>query len=479
MLAKERMMDSLLNFFNAINGVFWGNFMIFILVGTGIIFTVLLKFPQLRRLKDAFILAFGDLRSGGKASKKEGMSSFQSLATALAGQVGTGNIAGPATAIMAGGPGAVFWIWISAFFGMGTIFSEATAAQKFKSTLNDGTVIGGPAYYIKAAFPGSFGKFLAGAFSIFVIVGFGMAAAMIQGNTIADAMNNSFGIPHVATGIVVAVLLLAVVIGGISRIASTVSTLVPIMASIYVVCALIIIVINFSHIPEAFAMIFKAAFSAEAAGGGFAGIAVREAMRYGVARGLFSNEAGMGSTPHAHAVAKVKHPCDQGLVAMVSVVIDSFVILTMSCLLILTTGSYNSGHQGIGVVQGAFESVFGAAGSILIALCVFFFCFSTIIAAYFYGEQNFKRIFGVKSVPVYMVMIVFFVIFGSMATVSLVWAICDTFNGLMVFTNLIGLYGVSGVIMKLWKDYEGGGSELDTTLNTIKGRKLAAKSAIK
>ncbi len=436
-----------------------------------------MKFPQVRRIKDAFILTFGDLKSGGKANKKEGMSSFQSLATALAGQVGTGNIAGPATAIMAGGPGAVFWVWVSAFFGMGTIFSEATAAQKFKSTLSDGTVIGGPAYYIKAAFPNRFGKALAGAFSIFVIVGFGMAAAMIQGNTIADAMNNSFGIPPIATGIVVAVLLLAVVIGGMGRIASTVSTLVPIMASVYIVCSLIVILINIAHVPEAFAMIFKAAFSPEAVGGGFTGIAVREAMRYGVARGLFSNEAGMGSTPHAHAVAKVKHPCDQGLVAMVTVVIDSFVILTLSCVLILATGSYESGHQGIGVIQGAYENVFGAAGSILIAVCIFFFCFSTIIAAYFYGEQNFKRIFGVKSVPAYMVLIVFFVIFGSLATVSLVWAICDTFNGLMVFTNLIGLYGVSGVLVKLWREYEAGGKDLDTTLNTIKGKRLAEKSS--
>ncbi|WP_319633336.1 sodium:alanine symporter family protein [Sinanaerobacter chloroacetimidivorans] len=471
------MMDSLLNFFNAINGVFWGNFMIFILVGTGIFFTIRLKFPQVRRIKDAFMLAFGDLRSGGKANKKEGMSSFQSLATALAGQVGTGNIAGPATAIMAGGPGAVFWIWVSAFFGMGTIFSEATAAQKYKTHLSDGTVIGGPAYYIRAAFPNSFGKALAAAFSIFVIVGFGMAAAMIQGNTIADAMHNSFRIPPVATGIVVSVLLLAVVVGGMGRIAATVSTVVPIMAIIYILCSLIVIVVNINHVPEAFAMIFKAAFSPQAVGGGFTGIAVREAMRYGVARGLFSNEAGMGSTPHAHAVAKVKHPCDQGLVAMVTIIIDSFVILTISCVLILASGAASSGEQGIGVIQGAFESVFGTVGSILVALCIFFFCFSTVIAAYFYGEQNFKRIFGVKSVPIYMAMIVFFVIFGSLATVSLVWAICDTFNGLMVFTNLIGLYGVSGVIVKQWHEYESGGKDLDTTLNSIKGKRLAAKSA--
>ncbi len=419
-------------------------------------------------------MTFGDFKFGEKADK-EGMSPWQSLSTAIAGQVGTGNIAGPATAIMAGGPGAVFWIWVSAFFGMGTIFSEATAAQKYKTVLSDGSVTGGPAYYIRAAFPGKFGEFLAGAFSIFLIIGFGMAAAMIQGNTITDAMNNSFGIPPIATGIVVAILLLAIVQGGITRIASAITKIVPFMAIFYLACGLFILLSNIANIPEAFAMIFKAAFSPKAIGGGFTGIAVREAMRYGIARGLFSNEAGMGSTPHAHAVAKVKHPCDQGLVAMMSIVIDSFIILTVSCILILATGSYQSGAEGIGVIQGAFESVFGHAGSIIIAITIFFFCFSTIIAAYFYGEQNFKKLFGVKSVPAYIALILFFVLFGSLATVSLVWAIVDTFNGLMVFTNLIGLFAVNGVIVKLWKEYEEGGLDLDTSLNDIKKKRAPKK----
>ncbi len=419
-------------------------------------------------------MTFGDFKFGEKADK-EGMSPWQSLSTAIAGQVGTGNIAGPATAIMAGGPGAVFWIWVSAFFGMGTIFSEATAAQKYKTVLSDGSVTGGPAYYIRTAFPGKFGEFLAGAFSIFLIIGFGMAAAMIQGNTITDAMNNSFGIPPIATGIVVAILLLAIVQGGITRIASAITKIVPFMAIFYLACGLFILLSNIANIPEAFAMIFKAAFSPKAIGGGFTGIAVREAMRYGIARGLFSNEAGMGSTPHAHAVAKVKHPCDQGLVAMMAIVIDSFIILTVSCILILATGSYQSGAEGIGVIQGAFESVFGHAGSIIIAITIFFFCFSTIIAAYFYGEQNFKKLFGVKSVPAYIALILFFVLFGSLATVSLVWAIVDTFNGLMVFTNLIGLFAVNGVIVKLWKEYEEGGLDLDTSLNDIKKKRAPKK----
>lgn len=471
-------MKTLLNFFNAINGVFWGNFMIYILLGTGIFFSFRLGFPQIRRLKDAFLVTFGDFNFKEKANK-DGMSSWQSLTTAIAGQVGTGNIAGPATAIMAGGPGAVFWIWISAFLGMGTIFSEATAAQKYKTTLSDGSVTGGPAYYIRAAFPGKFGNILAGAFSVFLIIGFGMAAAMIQGNTISDAMNNSFGIPPLVTGIIVAILLFAVVQGGITRITSTITKIIPFMAIFYVLIGLFILAINFANIPEAFAMIFKSAFAPRAVAGGFTGIAVRQAMQYGIARGLFSNEAGMGSTPHAHAVAKVKHPCDQGLAAMMSVVIDSFIILTISCVLILATGAYQSGAEGIGVIQGAYESVFGGMGSIMITISIFFFCFSTIIAAYFYGEQNFKKLFGVRSVPAYIVLILFFVIFGSLATVKLVWAIADTFNGLMVFANLIGLYGINSVIVKLWKEYEEGGTDLDTTLNTIKKKRAAKKIGAK
>lgn len=444
--------------------------MIFILLGTGIFFSIRLGFPQLRRLKDAYLVTFGDFKFREKAGK-DGMSSWQSLATAIAGQVGTGNIAGPATAIMAGGPGAVFWIWLSAFLGMGTIFSEATAAQKYKATLEDGSITGGPSYYIKAAFPGKFGTILSAAFAIFLIIGFGMAAAMIQGNTISDAIKNSFGISPLITGSIVALLLLAIVQGGISRITATITKIIPFMALFYVLCGLYILVINFTNIPEAFVMIFKGAFTPRALAGGFTGITVRQAMQYGIARGLFSNEAGMGSTPHAHAVARVKHPCDQGLAAMMSVVIDSFIILTISCVLILSTGAYQSGASGIGVIQHAYEQVFGPVGSIMITISIFFFCFSTIIAAYFYGEQNFKKLFGVKSVPAYIILILFFVIFGSLATVELVWAICDTFNGLMVFTNLIGLYGVSNIIVKLWKDYQAGGRDLDTTLNAIKNKR--------
>ena len=464
-------MDTLLNFFNVISGALWGNFMIFVLLGTGVVFTCILKFPQIRRIGDGFRLAFANFGKSGKAGKS-GMSSWQSLATAIAGQVGTGNIAGPATAIMAGGPGAVFWIWIAAFLGQGTIFSEAVMAQYTKERLEDGSATGGPAYYIKRAFPNKFGKGMAGAFSVFFLFGYSMAAAMIQGNTIADSFQASFKIPVLATGIVVTIILFLVVSGGIKRIASTTSTLVPIMAVLYVICSIVILVKYGDQLPAAVGAIFKCAFSSNAAWGGFVGISVREAMRYGIARGLFSNEAGEGSTPHAHAVAKVKNPCDQGLVAMVSIVIDSFIILTMSSLVILSSGAYKGQEPGIGVIVKAFENTFGNIGLVIISVCVLFFCFSTIISAFFYGEQNFKRLFGVKSRNVYVALMLFFSVFGSIAPVPLVWAICDVGNGCMVLMNLVGLYGSLPVVYKLWRDYERGGREMDTTLNDIRNLKL-------
>jgi AGCS family alanine or glycine:cation symporter len=249
------------------------------------------------------------------------------------------------------------------------------------------------------------------------------------------------------------------------------------MAAIYLIFGIVIVIFYADRVPEAFAMIFKGAFAPQSVGGGFAGIVVREALRYGVARGLFSNEAGMGSTPHAHAVAKVKHPCDQGLVAMVSIVIDTFIILTLSCLIILVGRGYESGHEGIGVIQSSFESVFGVFGSVLVSICIVFFCFSTIIAGYFYGEQNFKALFGVKSKWLYIVLDIAFLIFGAHATVCLVWSFCDTFNGLMVFVNQIGLIAFSAAIARKWKEYRTGGDTLDTTLNDIKRRKATRKAA--
>ncbi len=464
------MVDALNSFFGQISGFLWGNFYMFVLVITGIYFTLRMGFPQVRRFKDACRLTFAGFKKKEKADK-DGMSAWQSLATAVAGQVGTGNIAGPATAIMAGGPGAIFWMWVSAFFGMATISSEAIAAQKYKVVLEDGTVNGGPAYYIKAAFKDSkLGSVLATAFSVFLIIGFGLAAALIQGNTISEAFSNSFGVPPIVIGVVVAIMTLVVVTGGVKRIVEFITACVPFMALVYIVAGLIVIIANADQIIPAIKMIFVGAFNPQAVAGGFFGVGIKEAMRFGIARGLFSNEAGTGSTPHAHAVAKVKHPCDQGLVAFMSVFIDTFIILNVTVFIILTSGSYTSGQDGIVLTQIAFDGVFGSLGGILISICIFFFSFSTIIAAYFYGESNVLKLFGRKGMPFYTAMIAVFVIMGSGFTVSLVWSICDVFNGFMFILNVIGLWGVSNVIIKLWKEYEHD-PNIETTLKDIKNSK--------
>ena len=462
------MVDALNSFFGQISSILWGNLYMFVLVGTGLYFTIRTGFPQIRRMGDSFRLTFAGFKQKEKAGN-DGMSAWQSLATAIAGQVGTGNIAGPATAIMAGGPGAIFWMWVSAFFGMGTIFSEAVAAQKYKVVMEDGTVNGGPAYYIQAAYKGTLGKVLANAFSIFLIIGFGLAAALIQGNTISAAFSNSFGVPPIVIGVGVAVLTLIVVLGGVKRIVDFITACVPFMALIYIVAGIIVIIANADQIIPAIEMIFVGAFNPQAVAGGMFGVGIKEAMRYGIARALFSNEAGTGSTPHAHAVAKVKHPCDQGLVAMMSVFIDTFIILNITVFIILTSGSYTTGQDGIILTQIAFDEVFGSLGGILISICIFFFSFSTIIAAYFYGRSNVLKLFGPKLVPFYTAWIALFAIIGSGFTVSLVWSICDVFNGFMVFVNIIGLWGISNVIIKLWKQYEHD-PNVETTLKDIKNQ---------
>ena len=382
-------MNALLDFFGKLSGILWGNLFMFVILGTGIGFTLVFGFPQFRYIGDAFRLAFA--RSGDGENGEKGVSSWRSLATAVAGQVGTGNIAGPATAIMSGGPGAVFWVWFAAILGQGTIMAEAIAAQRYKTTLPDGTVVGGPAYYINGAFPNKFGKVLGNVFSVVFLIGFCLSAAMVQGNTVADSLRSSYNVPVIVTGVIVAALLLLVAVGGVGRITSVTSTLVPIMALVYIICAIIVLVKYGANLGPAFSAIFKSAFNGKAAWGGFVGISVREAMRYGIARGCFSNEAGEGTTPHAHAIAKVKHPCDQGLVAMVSIVIDSLIILTLSALVILSSGAYKSTEPGIGVVTKAFENTFGKTGLFIIAFSVFCFCFSTILAGYFYGLQNIRK----------------------------------------------------------------------------------------
>lgn len=450
-------METLTNYVASANSWLWNILLIVLLCGTGIYYTIRLKFIQVRKFTEGFKLVFGNFSLKGKKGKKGEMSMFQSITTAIAAQVGTGNLAGAATALIGGGPGAIFWMWLSAFFGMATIYAEATLAQEYKTEV-DGEVTGGPTYYIKAAFKGTFGKVLAAIFAVFIVLALGFMGNMVQSNSIGAAFAEVFAarnidIPAVAVGVVLAVIAAFIFIGGTSRLASVVEKLVPIMAGIYIVGSLIVILSNITMIPEALRQIIVGAFNPAAIVGGGAGIAVKHAIRYGVARGLFSNEAGMGSTPHAHARASVANPHEQGLAAMISVFIDTFIILNLTVFSILTTGSLASGKSGTALAQYAFSTVFGGFGDIFIAVCLLFFAFSTILGWHFFGAINVKYLFGQKAVKLYSLLVVVFIIIGSTLKVSLVWELADFFNGLMVIPNAMALLALSGVVVNICKKY--------------------------
>lgn len=436
-----------------VNDVLTGSVLIIALVGIGLLFTFKLGFIQIRGFKDGWNRTFGGLFGKKGDAGKDGMSSFQALATAIAAQVGTGNIAGAATAIAVGGPGAIFWMWISAFLGMSTIFAEAVMAQKFKQVSDDGTVTGGPVYYIRGAFKGAFGKVLAAIFAVLIIFALGFMGNAVQSNSIAASWNTAFGIPKIAMGIFVAVVSLFVFTGGMKRIAKVTELIVPIMAAFYIVGSLIVIFANVTAIPSAFHDIIVGAFKPAAVAGGAMGATLKLAVRKGVARGLFSNEAGMGSTPHAHAVAKVNHPVEQGFVAMIGVFIDTFVILNLTALVIITTGSRTSGLTGAQLSQYAFSTLYGKFGEIFIAICMLFFAFSTIIGWYFFGEANIRYLFGAKAVKIYSIIVCICVALGSLQEVDLVWNMADCFNSMMVIPNAIALVALSGLVKKTHDDY--------------------------
>ena len=352
-------MEELTKLVQNINSVLWGVYcLIPLLVGTGIYYTFRLKFVQIRKFGKVVRYTFGDLTLFGKKAGKDGMTSFQSLATAIAAQVGTGNLAGAATAIAMGGPGAIFWMWIAAFFGMATIFAEAVLAQLYKTRDSEGHVTGGPAYYISKGLC----KWLAAFFSVAIIIALGFIGNMVQANSIADAFHSAFSIPTWIIGVILALLAGFVFFGGMRRIAATTEKIVPLMAVLYLAGGLWVLLTHLDMLLPAFKMIFVGAFDPSAATGGLIGAGVKEAMRYGVARGLFSNEAGMGSTPHAHAVAKVKYPAQQGFVAIMGVFVDTFVVLNMTAFVIFVTGAIDGSTTGIALTQKAFETGLGSTG---------------------------------------------------------------------------------------------------------------------
>lgn len=437
---------------DTVNVILWDYTLLILLLGTGVYFTFRLKFIQIRKFVPGMKMLFGNFSFHGDSNGK-GLSSFQALTTAIAAQVGTGNIAGAATAIAAGGPGAIFWMWVSAFFGMATIYAEAVMAQHTREEKN-GTLIGGPVYYIRYVFNGKFGKFLSVFFSVALILALGLMGNMVQSNSISLSFETAFGVEPIVIGVCVALVAGIIFIGGIKRIARVTEKVVPVMALLYVIGCLTILCMNPTELLDSVKDIFIGAFSPTAVGGGALGVTIQKAMRYGVARGLFSNEAGMGSTPHAHAVAEVSHPGEQGIIAMIGVFIDTFIILTMTALVILSTGAISSGYTGSQLAQSAFDAGFGDFGTVFIAICMLFFAFTTIVGWYYFAEINVRTLFGDRFVKIFAFLVMICVVIGAVLKVDLVWNMSDMFNGLMVFPNLIAILACSMTVSRIAKEYE-------------------------
>lgn len=454
-------MQAILNVVQKINFYLSDYVLIVLLIGVGLFFSIKTRFVQVRCFGEGMRSVFGNITlRGGK--QEGGLSSFQALATAIAAQVGTGNIVGACGAILIGGPGAIFWMWIIAFFGMATIYAEAVLAQETRSVDADGNVHGGPVYYIMRAFPNGFGKVLAAFFAIATILALGFMGSMVQSNSIGETCATAFGIPAWTVGIAVTALAALIFLGGIQRIASVTEKLVPIMAVLYILGGFVVILMRIKYMPEAIGMIFKYAFVPNAIIGGSIGYAIKTAISQGVKRGLFSNEAGMGSTPHAHAMANVKKPHDQGVVAMVGLFIDTFVVLTMTALVVISTLYAGDGILASGAADGvsksnmaqlAFGLCFGdKPGAVFVAVCLLFFAFSTILGWNFFGKVNVEYLFGKKAVPVYSVIALVFIFMGSCLSNDLVWELSDMFNQLMVIPNAFALLALSALVIAAAKN---------------------------
>ena len=452
-------MEGLNNFISAINSFAWGSFMILVLVGTGLLLTVGSRFIQFRKLSFAVKLLFA------KSDNDDGdITPFQALMTSLSATVGTGNIAGVATAIVAGGPGAVFWMWVTAAVGGATKFGEAVLAVKYRETNEHGEKSGGPMYYIKNGMTEKYGinfAWLGWAFAFFgVLASFGIGN-MTQSNSVAASLKSSTGLDPMITSFVLMILSGLVIIGGVKKIVKVTEKLVPIMCLVYIVGSLLIIFLNIDKVGMAFSMIFDYAFNASAVGGGLIGTVIR----YGVARGVFSNEAGLGSAPIAHAASKTSDPVKQGLVASLGTFIDTIVVCSMTALVILTSGLIGfDDTSGLMTVTGnvtgaelttiAYNSSLPGVGQYIVTFGLIFFAFSTLLGWYYYGSKCFEYIAGTKAVEYYKYFFIIVVFFGGVFKLEFIWSISDTFNGLMAIPNLIALLALSPVIFKMIKNYE-------------------------
>lgn len=437
-----------------VNSIVWGPIMLALLIGTGLYLSIRMGFPQFSRFRFVMKSTIGTMFNSKHHKKDEsGVSPFQAVATAMAGTIGTGSITGIATAITMGGPGAVFWMWISALVGMVTKYSEILLAVHFREKNSKGQWVGGPMYYIRN---GLGLKWLAAAFAFFAAMTCLGTGNMTQANSISVALEAVLEVPRWVTGLVLAAIVGAVILGGIKRIASVNERLVPFMAVFYVICAIITLALNWRLVPGAFALIFEEAFNFQAAFGGAAGYGIVLAMRFGFARGVFSNEAGLGSAPIAHAASSTKSPVEQGMWGMFEVFFTTIVICTLSALVILTSGLWEtSGLEGSALSIASYNQALPYVGGIGVTLATIFFATSTIFGWAYYGEKSVEYLFhsSQRAVFIYRIIYVAFVVVGAVGSLSLIWGISDTMNGLMAIPNLIGVCGLSGVVIKLTKEY--------------------------
>ncbi|MDX8377647.1 MAG: sodium:alanine symporter family protein [Mariprofundales bacterium] len=442
-------MEHIMQFISAVNALVWGVPMLVMILGTGIFLMVGLRLLPLRRI----VYGFAMLWQGRKKDTGSGeIAPFQALMTALAATIGTGNIAGVATAIFIGGPGALFWMWCTALVGMATKFAEAVCAVHFREQDAEGRYVGGPMYYIRNGLSARW-HWLATAFATFgMIAGFGIGNT-VQANSVADVLESTFSLPHWLTGIILACAVAIVLIGGLRRIAEVASSLVPIMAIFYVLGGLLILMLNFTAIPDAIILIVTQAFTPTAATGGFAGATVWAAIQFGVARGIFSNEAGLGSAPIAHAAAVTDHPVRQGVIAMLGTFLDTLIVCTITGLVIVVTGAWTSGATGAALSSTAFDIGLPGIGAYIVSFGLVVFAFTTLLGWSYYGERCVEFLFGIKSIIPFRVLWIAAIPLGAMAQLDAVWLIADTLNALMALPNLIALLLLSPIIFKLAREY--------------------------
>jgi len=445
-------MEALSQIVGWVNGIVWGPVMLVLILGTGLFLSIGLKFMPIRRLG----YGFRELWRGRRAEGEGDITPFNALMTSLSATIGTGNIAGVGTAIALGGPGALFWMWCTALVGMATKYAEAVLAVKYREVDEKGNHVGGPMYYIKNGL-GSRWVWLGTAFAIFgMLAGFGIGN-MVQANSVADALATNFEVPAILSGAVMAVLAALVLIGGIRWIAQVAGKLVPLMAVLYIVGGLVVLMLNAAEIPAAFSFIVTDAFTPTAATGGFAGAAVWAAIRYGVARGIFSNEAGLGSAPIAHAAAKTNDPVRQGSIAMLGTFIDTLIVCTITGLVIVVTGAWTSGETGASLSSLAFDRGLNGYGHLIVTFGLMLFAFTTVLGWSVYGEKCTEYLFGIKAIVPFRVLWVLAIPLGATRELDFVWLLADTLNALMALPNLAALLLLSPVVFRLTRDYFAGG----------------------